>query len=292
LTKKTTIQGAISWQMAVNAGTPIETLLNEDETALYVETLTPSTSSTGEPYDLIRINDLDVGSPWLADTVDESYQALRQRVHSEVGYDFLGELSDAHRGADFFSDASQYSSWHKSGRAIDTLFELTGNRMEIVRQNMDGETYWRILLWCEDQSGRCGQPMTVNPWDYSYEARNLIAPEQGGIEKANQYGYYLDFTTLADIYGWERIASYDDEDFSWTWHFKAFEYWHYQKRLEAHIGSGNWYQAMKDVYAPSIIDEYFTWENMREADEDPYVIVLKGVPVPPIVTRWWQTLLP
>ena len=291
LTEKTILQGGVSWHAkAVLAGSSISTLDSRDQTSLFVETVAASSSPHGEPYDLIRINDLQTGTPWLADTVDDSYQALRSRLYQEVGYDFLGEVSETLRPINFFSEASQYSSWHKSGRAVDTLFDLPGGRLEIVRENIGGETYWRMLLKCEDQSGSCGRPITANPWDYSARARAVIAPEQGGIEGPNVSGYYVDFTALAELYGWERIASYDDEDFSWTWHFKAFEYWHYQKTT----GNGirNWYQAMLEVYPPFEVEAFFTWEKMRAADEDPYLIVLKGVPVPSKVERWWQTLVP
>ena len=98
-------------------------------------------------------------------------------------------------------------------------------------------------------------------------------------------------TDMAREYGWDRISSYDDVDYSWTWHFLAFEYWHYQKRLEDNpdsgIRAGNWYQAMQQVYSQETLDHYFTWEKMRSLDEDPYLIALKGVPLPLEVKPWW-----
>ncbi len=292
LTGKTLLQGSLSWHPnAVISGEAVDHLTLPDPSPLYTETLRPSASPQGEPYDLVKIPGLRAsGDPWLADTVDDSYRALRSRVRDEVGYDFLGRVSETLRAIDYFTDVSQYSSWHKSGRAVDTLLDLPDGRLEIVRENIGGETYWRILLRCVDQSGRCGRPITANPWDDSHRARAIIAPEQGGIEKQNLSGYYVDFTTLALIYGWERIASYDDEDFSWTWHFKAFEYWHYQKQLKGYTNAHNWYQAMLQVYPKSEVDQYFTWDKMRAADEDPYVVVLKGVPLPPEAQRWWQRL--
>ena len=291
LTERTMLREALSWHAdPVLFGRPISTLLGHNKAALYAEVVRPSSSPHGEPYDLIRINSLKTGTPWLADTIDDSYRALRHRLLAETGYDFLGEVSETLRPINYFSQASQYSSWHKSGRAVDTLFDLPGGRLQIVRQNIGGETYWRLLLRCQDQSGRCGRPATVRPWDYSFRARTVIAPEQGGIEGTHLFGYYLDFTTLAEIYGWERIASYDDEDFSWTWHFKAFEYWHYQNTNTDENGHTNWYQAMLEVYPRFEVEEYFTWDLMRAADEDPYLIAMKGAPLPPHAERWWQTL--
>jgi TolB protein len=240
-----------------------------------------------EPYNLIRLNDLDVGTPWLADTVDNSFQAWRFRLRDEVGYDFLGKLSDAARDVAAYSDTSQYASWHKSGRAVDTLFDyhLEGELAhEIAREDYSGGTYWRIFLRCVDQSGRCGRPVVANPWNYGERARTKIAPEQGGIEKANMSGYYVDMTALAREYGWRRISSYDDKDYSWTWHFLAFEYWHYQNQTN----SANWYQAMLDVYPPATLERYFTWQKMRQFGESPHLTALKGVPLPLEVKTWWS----
>lgn len=292
LTDAALLQGEICWHpAAILAGKPIDLITPPDPSPLYTEELTPSASPYGEPYDLVRVSNLTAaGDPWVADTVNDSYQAMRNYVRQEVGYDFLGDISEALRPLNFFSEASQYSSWHKSGRAVDTLFDLPGGRMEIVREDIGNETYWRIMLRCEDQSGRCGQPVTANTWDYSGKARVVLAPEQGGVEKPNESAYYVDFSTVAEMFGWERISSYDDEDFSWTWHFKAFEYWHYQKKLKDHNGVSNWYQAMLQVYPKDRVDKYFTWEQMRAADEDPYLVALKGVPLPADAERWWERL--
>jgi TolB protein len=291
LTQPLLLRETLSWHPGPTlAGTAIATLESQFN-PLYTEIVRPSTSTLGEPHDLIRINDLQTGSPWLADTVDDSYQALRLRLAAEVGYDFLGQVSETWRPADFFSDASQYASWHKSGRAFDTVFDWPDGAMQIVRQNIGGETYWRILLRCVDQSGACGRPSVAKPWNYSARARTVLAPEQGGVEAANLQGYYLDFTELAQQYGWTRIASYDDEEFSWTWHFKAFEYWHYQKTAASSKMHSGWYQAMRDVYPPAEIETYFTWDIMRAIEQDPYEIVIKGVPAPPSAQRWWQQLV-
>lgn len=293
LTPVISVQGRLSWHaQAVDFGRPVATLVDAGVSPLYQETLTPNEGPNVEPYNLIRQDDLTTGTPWLADTVDDSFRAWRQRLRREVGYDFLSELSDALRNVASYNDTSQYASWHKSGRAIDTLFDfhVDGQLMhEIVREDYSGETYWRIFLRCTDQSGRCGRPLTANPWNYSARARTEIAPEQGGIEKPNLSGYYVDMTAMAREYGWERISSYDDTDYSWTWHFLAFEYWHYQKRLEHNPGSGaaNWYQAMQHVYPQETLDNHFTWQKMRSLGEDPHLIALKGVPLPLEVKPWW-----
>jgi TolB protein len=264
---------------------------------LFQEDLSPNEPGE-ESYNMVRIDDLDTGTPWLADTVNDSFLAWRNRLQAEVGYDFLGTLSDAARDVGSYSDTSQYASWHKSGRAVDTLFDYhLGGQLahEIVKEDYSGETYWRIYLRCTDQSGGCGRPVTVTPWNYSSRARTEVAPEQGGILKsAPPSGYYVDMTALAREYGWERISSHDDEEYSWTWHFLAFEYWHYQKKLangnkvSANSSASNWYQAMLDIYPPETLERFFNWQKMRSLDEDPHLIALKGVPLPLEVKPWWD----
>jgi TolB protein len=293
LTGLITTQGRLTWHPeAVNFGYKVAALTDTGPSPLYEEQLTPNNDPAGEPFNLVRLNDVDTGTPWLADTVDNSFRAWRIRLHDEVGYDFLSKLSDASRDVGQYSETTQYASWHKSGRAIDTLFDyhLAGELAhEISRETYSGNTYWRVFLRCADQSGRCGRPLTANPWDYSEYARTTLAPEQGGVEKENLNGYYVDFTALAREYGWERISSYDDTDYSWTWHFLAFEYWHYQKRLTDSTGlrRPNWYQAMRDVYPQDTLEEYFTWPQMRQIGDDPHLIALKGVPLPLEVKPWW-----
>jgi hypothetical protein len=93
-------------------------------------------------------------------------------------------------------------------------------------------------------------------------------------------------TALAREYGWERISAYDDEEYGWTWHFVALEYWHYQKRLEEN-GEVNWYQAMLHLYAPERLDRFFNWERMQAIGDEPHLIALKGVPLPLQVRPWW-----
>jgi TolB protein len=292
LTDVATIQGRLSWSgQAVEFGRPLPTLANAETSPLYEERLTLNQDET-TPYSLVRQNDLVVGTPWLADTVDDSFQAWRLRLRDEVRYDFLRELSDVTRDLGSYTETSQYASWHKSGRAIDMLFDYYHNGQlfhELIREDYSGETYWRIMLRCLDQTGRCGRPLTANPWNYSQRARTEVAPEQGGIEKANISGYYVDLTALAREYGWERISSYDDNEYSWTWHFIALEYWHYQKRLKSDglAGATNWYQAMRHIYPQETLDQYFNWEKMRALDEDPHLIALKGVPLPLEMRPWW-----
>lgn len=301
LTAAIDVQGRLSWHsQAVIYGKPVATLsaaaVSLPNSLPYQEQISLNVSpESNEPYNLIRQNDLVVGKPWLADTVDDSFQAWRLRLREEVGYDFLRKLSDASRELGSQNDTSQYASWHKSGRAIDTLFDyyLGDGQLaqEIVREDYGGETYWRVYLRCVDQTGRCGRPVTANPWEYNHFARLELGPKRDEAEKTNLNGYYVDLTALAREYGWERISAYDDVDFSWRRDFLAFEYWHYENRLKnpalGQMEPVSWYDSMGQVYPQKTIHDYFTWQAMRVQNENLHHIALKGVPLPLEAKPWW-----
>jgi TolB protein len=291
LTEIATISGRLSWSgLAPAWGRPVTTLKDSGPSPLYKEILQPIPPELHGIYRAPRMNDLDVSIPRLDNAVDDSFKALRARVREESGRDFLGSLSEALRPYDLFNDISHPTSWHKAGRAFDTLFDLTGPEgqlLYIVREGIGGETFWRVFIRCVKQDGTCGRPMTANPWDWSTKARTVLAPEEGGVPKGIPTGYYIDFTALAREYGWERIPSWDRYDFSWTWHFKAFEYWHFQKP-EGLI----WYEAMRKLYEPEELDKYYTWDAMIRMGEKEYILVDKGIPAPAPERRRWDMVRP
>ncbi len=243
------------------------------------------------PYDLIVLDDVDTNSPKMSSRVDGDFRALRARVRDEVGYDFLARLSDAYRPLDFDSDGSDYLSWHKVGRAIDTLVDLdrrSGHPMlEVVRDDRRTETFWQVYLRCANQDGSCGEPLTSAPWDLSYKARWEDAPDQGGHPKAVPVGYYVNFGRLATDYGWTPISSYDDEDFSWKQNKTALEYWHFQNTADL-----TWYEAMQDVYDEQTLRERFSWADAAEHGVSFFLRQAKGLAVPADAWRPYRLIAP
>jgi TolB protein len=284
------LDGRVSWSNHTpDYGTPLPSLADTEPSPLYYEDVTPSSSGDGEPWDLVELKDTwlptPAMTPYLSDRVDDSFQAVRRRLADEVGYSFLDELSEAYRPYQHRGEAAEYSSWHKSGRAIDTLFDLrgaSGQQLVIARDDMAGETFWRVYLRCADQTGACGRPLTADVWDYSRRARTQLAPQEGGVENHPSGQYYVDLTAIMREYGWARIAAWDRPEFSWRWHFKGFEYWHFQKTQGL-----SWYAAMLEVIAPSKVKSTFSYEQMIAAGDHPFTVALKGVPLPAPVRLWW-----
>jgi TolB protein len=289
LTGLETLTGNLAWN-GVAAAWGAVPAGEDDGQPPYVEEATPQ-EGRDPPYNFrmlpgafLESREVGGGVTKLSDRVDDSFNALQARVWEETGYDFLGTISEAFRHIAFANKVSAYGSWHKAGRAFDTIFEFNSggeSRLEVVREDVSGEVYWRLYLRCARQDGSQGEPIKVNPWDFSYQARAVENPGEGGKLKPIPNGYYVDFTALAWEYGWDRISAHDEEDFDWTWHFKAVEYWHHEKRDDL-----GWYETMLEVYPRQKVEELFTWEKFMEADEEPYTAFVKGVPLPPAERRW------
>ncbi len=238
--------------------------------------------------ELVQLKDVYLAPSWgqMSNQVSGSFEALRARVKQEAGWDFLGTLSDMTRQlvVGQCGDGCDVLSWHKSGRAVDTRLTVdqrSVSMMEIVREDQLGETYWRVYLRAAVQDGTLGAPLTEPPWDWAYQARWQIAPNQGGIKKPIPTGYYIDFTELAQQYGWQRISSYDDPTLSWKTDATAMEFWHYQKTDDL-----VWYNALRELYSQPTLAQAFDWNALLAQKHDEYLLALKGLPAPPSAWRW------
>jgi len=271
LTGEMSIRGPLSWTGIDGAWTQTQ----GEPVVLYEERTAPG---DGAPYDLEPLEGVTVGNPWLSDRVDDSFAAMRQRVIDETGHDFFAELSDAWRGVSFGSALSSWTSWHKTGRAIDTLMDyLSPDRrqrwLELVLEPGGGEVYFRLYLRCARQDGSQGAPLKVRPWDVTAAGREN---GRGGRRKAIPSGYYVDLTDLMARYGWLRIAAHDQPGFHWHTHFVALEYWHFQKTDDL-----LWYQAMLELFPPDVIEMHHSWGMQQSKGTPLWLAAAKGVPIPP-----------
>lgn len=256
---------------------------------LYVEKPIPSNPNEGTIYDFVNMKDVYLAPSYgiVSSAVSESFRALRQRTLSESGIDFLDTLSDMTRFISYVCDNTcDTLSWHKSGRAVDTLLtKPVGGReaMVLVREDTSAEVYWRVYLRAAKQDGSQGEPLTAAPWNISVNARATLAPGLGGLENDVEYGYYVDFTELARQYGWNRISSHDDTDFDWRNNREALEYWHFQKE-----DGLNWWQAMQEVYPPKQMSDTFDWNTIvGELGRAPSRTYLKSIPPSPDAWSWF-----
>ncbi|HEY3230763.1 MAG TPA: hypothetical protein VGJ87_16180 [Roseiflexaceae bacterium] len=189
------------------------------------------------------------GRALLAKAVQPSFVALRRAVISASGHDFLSRLSEAMRPVGYSSGTSSYTSWHKAGRAFDTVFDYRpgGNQVLYISPEwLAGRLLWRLYLRAARQDGSQGAPITAAVFDTAN--RTLLSPPRG---------YFVDFTALAAQYGWQRIAAQERENFDWHSEPLALEYWHFERR-----DGLTWYNAMRLVYDTKTLERLFSTEQL------------------------------
>jgi TolB protein len=208
------------------------------------------------------------GMPALAAAVEPSFQELRQAVIETSGYDFLGRLSEAGRAVEFRSGTSSYASWHKAGRAFDTVFDYSadGRQVLFISPEYRGtRLFWRLYLRAAQQDGTQGEPL-FQPV-FSPQTRQVTPPPAG---------YFVDFTALAAQHGWSRIAAQERDTFDWRSEPLALEYWHFERR-----DGLSWGQAMGLVYEEATLARLFSVERLAEVGVRPSFIPFLGLPWAP-----------
>jgi TolB protein len=230
-------------------------LTGAEEEPLFVENLSPAAdSSAGQERYLLWRLDVDAPSPYLSDRVDQSFEALRQRVIEEAGWDLLGRLDGMYASLATPPMPGQARvSWNMAGRAFDLYYRhplATDPQVEIIREDRGAETYWRVYLRASRQDGSQGEPLRRLPWDFN--ARYDSDPAYyttGGYWKASiPSGYYVDFTALAADYGWHPVPAGE----KWRTFFQAINYWHFENRQGLALE-----EAMAEIYTPEELEAAF-----------------------------------
>lgn len=206
--------------------------------------------STGALIGLQPITNTQAQNAFLSDTVNDSFDAMRQRLVEESGWDFLAQMDDLFWNINRLGEPGVPDrNWHKTGRA----FSLDRNALlgfppdiEVVREEVGplGQTYWRVYIRVDEdlQSGQLGEPLRDLPWDFLTRSQDIEAYNQGGRTRASvPTGYYVDFTQLAVDYGWERIPAGE------TWRANADTrfFWMFYKPEGL-----SWVDAMLEIYTP------------------------------------------
>lgn len=216
--------------------------------SLYIEQLSPPNADG--LYGLMSLPGVEVEGPYLNDRVNDSFDALRERVFEVVGWDFLGQLGDAWWDIDRPQQPGEDRyNWHKTGRAFAINRNLIvgfPSPIEVVREDIGIDTYWRMYVRIADdrQAGQLGEPLRRMPWDFvSRSQGDVEAYDQGGRLKTEiPTGYYVDFTQLAQDYGWLRVPAGMD----WRANINAVNYWLFIKTEGL-----SWLNAMLDLYQVS-----------------------------------------
>ena len=219
-----------------------------------VLTPAPLWAANGEPiaegvdnrWSLVELEGVHAPYPQLHDLADEAFDALRERVQFEVGWDALASLENAFVPITMSLDPGFGEDWLYTGRAfaINSLMTNAG-WMVAVREDFGAQTYWRLYLRAQLQDGSLGEPLRDLPWDLS--ARYNLDPkvyEQGGTYSEVPPGYWVDVTALAIQYGWERVPALPN----WRTFYRGARFTEFTL-----TGGLDWYSAMLELYPPDVL---------------------------------------
>ena len=241
-------------------------------TPLWRPVLTARPEDSGGRYLLSPLGDVQAPNPILHDMVDESFQALRAKIALESGWDFLSTLENAYVPLTSALGPGMGGDWLYTGRAFAfTTLPVNAGWVAVVREEFNGQTFWRVYVRARFQDGSAGIPLHDQPWDfYARYTGDTLAYEQGGaLVEGVLPGYWIDFTRLAAEYGWERLPALVD----WRAAFASARFNEFVFRAGL-----DWRSAMLELYPAE-------------------VLVTPSPVVPPTRTptatpRWYQTPTP
>lgn len=209
--------------------------------SLWQPQVTPEPSIPNQRWSVVPVPNIQAPYPQLHDLVDESFNALRNRVVSEIGWDALASLENAFVPLTTSLDPGLGEDWLYTGRAfaVNSLMADAG-WMVTMREDIGSQTYWRVYIRSTVQDGSLGEPIHNAPWNLS--ARYELDPrtyEQGGEYASVPAGYWVDITVLANAYGWERLPALPN----WRTYFGGARFSEF-----ALTGGLTWYAAMQELY--------------------------------------------
>ncbi len=243
--------GAISWtaaQLPAGLQGTLAEAANIADAPAWTEKITAPTGNSDTPYAFVVISDLRAPLPAFSDRVDESFSGLRFRVIANTGWDFLQVLDNAGLNLGTpLEPGLPAESWNKAGRAFDVSQAAINDGWGVlVREDIGTRVYWRLWVRARQGDGTLGEPLRRTPWDFrSRFSGDPVAYDNGGAYFSQiPAGYFIDFTSLADDYGWSRAPSFDD----WKIFFPGVQYWHYENH-----GGLTWVSAMRELYPAQAI---------------------------------------
>jgi len=225
---------------------PFQKMAQITPAVLYNSTVTPQPDIMPGRASLVTLTGVQAPFPQLNEFAYDSFQALRAQVARETGWDALASLENAYVPFTTSLDPGLGEDWLYTGRAF-TLnpSQILANWMAIVREDFGQETYWRIYLRTTAQDGSQGAPLTQVPWDFSARTGDPVAYENGGrLADSIPSGYWVDLTSLAIQYGWERLPALTE----WRTYYAGARF------NELAFTQGlDWYTAMKQLYSPEFL---------------------------------------
>lgn len=214
---------------------------------LWLLKVTPNTDLPVGRQHLVSLSDVEAPDPRLHDFADDSFASLRAYVAQATGWDFLASLENAFVPLTSPLLPGLGNDWLYTGRAFTfNTAPINAGWIEIVREDFGQETYWRIYLLARFQDGSQGRPITLQPWDLNarFAGDPAIYERGGALKPSLPAGYWIDFTELADAFGWERLPALGN----WRAFYQGARFNEF-----VHRQGIDWRAAMIELYPPEVL---------------------------------------
>ena len=190
---------------------------------------------------LSELPEIEAPYPFLIDQVSNSFLELKNQVSNTIGWDFLNSLEKAFSPITDPTNPGDDQDWIFSGRAFEfNPLTIYADLVTLVKEERNGQIYWRVYLKTRYQDGSQGMPLKQLPW--VLDTRFSSDPtkyETGGNRIEIPEGYWFDFTALAQSMGWERQSALSN----WKSYFSGARY----NQFVCKNGL-DWYTAMNEIY--------------------------------------------
>lgn len=212
------------------------------------EPISESAENPGnQPKRLLELRYLSAPSPAFIEDAVASFSSLRAAVIEEAGWDFLSTLENAFVPLDEAMSPGVSLEWLHTGRGmmINDIPRMA-DWLVLVREDYGCQTYWRVFIKAYNQQGYQGRPLQSNIWDLNarYSGNNAAFENGGAFSSSIPGGYWVDFTALAEAYGWTRFPTQS----YWQFSEKAsrYQYFAYTQGLDLET-------ALLELYSPEEI---------------------------------------
>jgi len=216
-------------------------------TPLWEPQVNANPDSPGGRWGLVSLDGIEAPYAQLHDRVDESFLALQAHLTTQIGWDALASLENAYVPLTSMLSPGQRDDWLYTGRAFAlSALPIHAGWMMVIREDYGPETYWRLYFRARFQDGSIGKPLQNIPWDFSARYRAEPRPYEQGGEHAQSVppGYWVDLTSIAGAYGWERLPALS----TWRSAFTAARF------NEFFRSDGlTWEGAMLEIYPPEVM---------------------------------------
>lgn len=213
-------------------------------------TLIPAPLNGGQAEDrekVVLLEGVQAPDPRLRESVVPAFHALRERATAALGWDYLASLDQAFIPLTTTLPPGLGQDWLYTGQAIAvSTAPLSAGWLFIVREDFGQQTYWRVYLRARFQDGSQGRPIYDQTWDFDarYSGDPNIYESGGVLDEAAPEGYWVDFTEIARVLGWERLPAL----VSWRTYYQAARF----NEFVFQPGLG-WREAMLALYPPEVL---------------------------------------